>query len=249
MVLRYRRKPTLRPRRKLMKRKPMMRKTSGALTVAKRALRIASQVVNSSTETKYLSWSTVSDVSNNGAGIWGAAIWRDLTDTTGTIPLYNADGLFGNKAFLKYVKGTWQINMNNEEEAVNFTVAVIKFKTDADYVTHNSHVSTIQGQTYFDPRIFKVLYYKNFSMYPGGSLNTDRSGGTCVRTGHFYIPINKMVRLLQEGVAGEQTTSTPLSAQDRYFFVVYTDNSTIDLESPRINCRTVTVYRDNDQNA
>lgn len=246
-----RKRSTKRTYRRRSVRKSMRSKRS-ALGVAKKALKLASQVANASTEIKYLSYSTQSDVAGSGDFL-NSAVSRELTFTGGTTPLFMSDGLTGDKAFCKYVKGTWEIHMdntNNEEETCNFTVAVVKFKQDADQTlfsgTLSNHVSVIQGQTYFDPRMIKVLYYKHFTLTMGGT--SPGTSGQMLKKGRFYIPVNKMIRLSQEGVAGQQTSSVPMSAQDKIFFLVYTDNTALDTENPRINYRTLSVYRDNDIN-
>lgn len=235
-------------KRKSAMRKRVYRKRS-ALGVAKKALKIATQVAKGATETKYLSYSSTSDIAGT-SGPMNSAILRDMTSTVGTTPLFDSDPLSGNKAFLKYLKGTWEIDMANEEECVNFTVVCFKLKADCEGIgsTMTNHVSTIQGQAYFDPRFIKVLYYKHFSMYPGGSLNTDRSGGTAVRTGKFYIPVNKMIRFTDQGVAGQQNDDYALSYQDRVYFGVYTDNVSLDTENPRINFRIMSCWRGTDIN-
>lgn len=245
--MQYKRSRKTFPRRKRVLRKRMAPRQSSALGVAKKALKLAASVANSTTEIKYLSWNAAADIYNNGSGVWGAALNRQLTDTNNTTALFGADGLTGNKAFLKYVKGTWTIDMANEEEACNFTVAVIKPRADFDTVTGATHASVIQGQAYFDPKMWKVLYYKHFALYPGGSLSGGQGGPSCMY-GKFYIPVKKMVRFVNEGASGEQTNTSPASWQDRLYFVVYTDNAQLDAENPRINCRTLTVYRDNDIN-
>lgn len=229
-----------------------MRSKRSAIGVAKKALKLASQVANASTEIKYLSYSEQADVAGS-SNYLNSAIARELTNTTGTTPLFMSDGLTGNKAFLKYLKGTWEIHMdntNNEEETVNFTVAVVKFKQDADQTVYagtiTNHLSVVQGQTYFDPRFFKVVYYKHFTLTMGGT--SPGTSGQMLKKGRFYIPVNKMIRLSQEGVAGQQTSSTTMSAQDRFYFLVYTDNTSLDTENPRINYRTLSVFRDNDIN-
>lgn len=247
MVL-YRRRRIPRKGRKTMKRRLYKRKSS-ALGVAKKALKVATQVAKGATETKYLSYSSVSDVAGTG-GAMNSAIIRDCTSTVGTTTLFDSDPLSGNKAFLKYIKGTWAIDMANEEEAVNFTVVAFKLRADCEGIgsAMSNHVSTIQGQAYFDPRFIKVLYYKHFAMYPGGSLNTDRSGGTAIRTGHFFIPVNKMIRFTDQGVSGAQTDDYTLSYQDRVYFAVYTDNTSVDTENPRINFRILSCWRGTDIN-
>lgn len=236
--------------RKRMQRKP------NALAVAKRALKLAGQVANGTVETKYLSYSETSDLVNNAQPFWGSAIGRELTSLNGTTPLWNASYLTGNKAYFKGVKGTWEIHMDslqNEEETVNFTVAVIQPKSDADRifnasgVSATSHISTIQGQTYFDPRYFKIHYYRHFTRTMGGVQ--PGTAGESLAKGSFYIPINKMVRLSNEGATGSQSSGSPVSTQDRMYFFVSTDNSSVDLENPRINYRTLLIAKDVDFNS
>lgn len=237
---RYPRKP---------KAKGGVRKRSTALTMAKKALRQVKQLASSTQETKFLSYASQADLVNNGAG-YGCALLRELTSTAGTTPLFNSDPVTGNKAYFKGAKVTWEIhmdNLNNEEETCNFTVAVIKPKSEADGLNYlNDHVSVIQGQTYFDPRMFSIVYYKHFTLTMGGT--SPGTAGEMLKSGSFYVPMNKLVRFTSQGVAGS-ISSTPSSVQDKYFFVVYTDNVATDgLESPRINYRSMLIVRDVDAN-
>lgn len=243
------------PKRAVGVRRKTMRKRASTSTVAmaKKALRIAKRLQGSVEETKYLSYNDNLDLVNNGSGTWGAAVFRQITSTAGTTPLFNSDPITGNKAYLKGAKLTWEVHMdsaNNEEETCNFTVAVVKAKSEADSVfaigTAGQHVSTIQGQTYFDPRYFKILYYKHFTRTMGGT--SPGTSGEMLRWGSCYIPMNKLVRLTQEGNPGAQTSSAPSSFQDQYFFLVFTDNTSGDLESPRINYRTMLIAKDVDAN-
>lgn len=230
------------------------KKTTSALVVAKQALRLAKSNAAAATETKFLSYAQQADVINNGVGNFGnAAISRQLTNLSGTTALFNSDPITGNKAYLKGHKITWEIhmdNLNNEEETVNFTVAVVSLKKQSDDMiqntTTNEHVSTIQGQTYYDPRYFKIHYYKHFTRTMGGT--SPGTAGESTKTGSCYIRVNKMIRWTQEGVSGAQTTSGPLSFQDRLYFLVHTDNTSADSENPRINYRVMSIYRDVDLN-
>lgn len=234
-------------------RKRMSRK-SNALTIAKKALKLAIQTTKSTVETKYLSYSETSDLVNNAVTAWGSAIAREVTSLASTTPLFNSDPVTGNKTYYKGIKGTWEIHMdntNNEEETVNFTVAVVSARQDADLIVAggnvSSHVSTIQGQAYFDPRYFRLHYYKHFTRTMGGT--SPGTAGEMTRTGKFYVPINKMIRLTSEGTTGAQTNSSPVSFNDRMWFVVFTDNTSADLENPRINYRTMLICKDLDVNS
>lgn len=226
---------------------------SNALTIAKKALKLVTQTTKATVETKYLSFNDALDLVNNAVTAWGSCLAREITSLAGTTPLFNSDPITGNKVYLKGVKGLWEIhmdNINNEEETCNFTVAVVSARQDADTIVANgnvsSHVSTIQGQTFFDPRYFRIHYYKHFTRTMGGT--SPGTAGEMLKHGKFYIPINKMVRLTSEGTTGSQTNSSPVSFNDRMWFVVFTDNTAADTESPRINYRTMLIAKDVDIN-
>lgn len=227
-------------------------KRSSAMPLARRALRLAKRIANASTETKYFSLQSITDLAGTG-GFLRDSYNLELTDTAGYTPIFNGRPLTGNKAYLKYLRGTWDIhmdNVNNEEETVNFTVSVIKLKSDGDYNLFGNllsgHVSTIQGQAYFDPRFFKVVYQKRFTLTMGGT--SPGTAGESRRFGKFFIPVKKMIRFRQEGVAGAINASVPMSAQDRYWFCVHTDNSAVDTESPRLNAHFMACWLDEDHN-
>lgn len=245
----YKRTRKVAIKKRMLKRRRSYKKSS-AMAVAKSALRRVKALTASTQETKFLSYNLAADLVNNGSG-YGSAIFHELTSLNGKTALFNSDPVTGNKVYMKGVKGTWEIhmdNVNNEEETCNFTVAVIQPKSEADSLQWASHISTIQGQTYFDPRIFKIHYYKHFTRTMGGT--SPGTAGEMLRWGKFYVPMNKLVRFVSEGVSGAQTggDAYPSSVQDRYFFCVFTDNTAVDTESPRINFRTMTICRDADVN-
>lgn len=249
----YKRKYTRKT--KTTKRCMYSNKNKSALAVAKQALNLAKQSHNATVETKYLSFNANSDVTITGASAYGsAAINTQLVSASTFTPLFGAGYLSGNKSFLKYIKGTWEIhmdNVNNEEETVNFTVAVVRPKSDFDNtISSSAHISTLQGQTYYDPRIWKVLYYKHFTLTMGGT--SPGTAGESRKYGSFYIPVNKMIRWDPQNydlLGGGDTVragGNPMSYQDQIRFLVHTDNTTVDTEAPRINYRIMAVYKDND---
>lgn len=230
-----------------------MRK-QGALAVAKKALRLAAQATNATVETKYLSYATAQDVYSGAAGsAYGSPAVSVQMVRCDWSPLFGAGYLSGNKSFLKYIKGTWEChmdNVNNEEETINFTIAVVRPRADFDNTaSSSSHISVIQGQTYYDPRIYKILYYKHFTLTMGGT--SPGTAGESRKYGHFYIPVNKMIRWDPQsydtiGADAIRVVGSPMSNQDTIRFFVHTDNTQADLENPRINLRLMAVYKDND---
>lgn len=249
MVGGYKKKTTkrsLRPRRTIRKRTA---KTS-AMVVAKRALRLASVATKSTSEVKHFSYydSNLNLTNSLVANNYGYAAYAVKLTTTGPSweELFDCGPLRGNKAYLKYLTGNWSINMYDEEDAVNFTVAVIKKKADMDGADMTSAIELRAGQALYDFRRIKVLYYKKFQIYPGGSLGGDRSG-TVIKQGKFFIPVNKMIRFQDQGSTGQQH-SEPMSNQDQYFFLVHTDNVGVDLEHPKLTVNLRSCWRDTDIN-
>lgn len=243
----FRKKPSTTRRRKTYKKK-------SAMAVAKKALSLVKQAHGATVETKYLSYNTATDLTATGASAYGSAALQLQMVNASWTPLFGAGYITGNKSYLKYIKGTWEIhmdNVNNEEETVNFTIAVVRPRADFDNtVSSSAHISTIQGQTYYDPRIYKLLYYKHFTLTMGGT--SPGTAGESRRFGTFYIPVNKMIRWDPQssdtgsGADTVRLVGTPMSNQDQIRFLVHTDNSSVDTESPRLNLRLMAVYKDND---
>lgn len=239
-------KSVVRPRSKVLKR---VSNKNSALAVAKKALKLAKVATESSSEVKYFTWSdsAVSISHPLTAGNYGYAAYAwHLSYNNAYNEMFNCGPLRGNKAYLKWIKGDWSINMHDEEEAINFTVAVIKKKTDTDFTDISSFIDTRNGVAFYDPRHIKVLYYKQFELYPGGSLGGDRSG-TVIKHGKFFINVNKMLRFVTQGATGTQTSESQ-SYQDQYYFLVHTNNTSVDLENPKLSINVMTSWRDTDIN-
>lgn len=251
MVASGRPRRSLRPRRTYRKKagaRKYTRKPRSALAVARRALKLAKVATESSSEVKYFTTYTDSTISQPlTVGNYSlAAHAQPLVAMSGWNEMFNCGPLRGNKAYLKWLKGDWSINMNDEEEAINFTVAVIKKKADCDFTDLTSFIDFRNGVAFYDPRHIKVCYYKQFELYPGGSLGGDRSG-TVIKQGKFFLPVNKMIRFVTQGSTGTQT-SEPQSFQDQYFFLVHTNNQSVDLENPKLSLNLMAAWRDTDIN-
>lgn len=235
-------------RKSTMRKRVYRKRKSSALSVAKRALSLAKKTMMASTETKYLSAQMDTDIAGT-AGLWGSATSLQLTDLSVFSPVFNTDGITGNKAYCKYIRGRWEIhmdNLNNEEETVNLTVAVVKARSDFDSLLSASDVVAVNnGIPFFNPRLVKLCYYKHWTRTMGGT--SPGTAGESIAKGQFFIPVNKMFRFSTQGGTGQQT-SQPSSQQDRYFFVVFTDNTAADTENPRMNAHFLTCYRDTDVN-
>lgn len=226
--------------------------------LAKKAFRLAKRIANHTEETKFFRRGVTSDVVNNATGA-GQAIVDELTWIQNSdVKLFNdqygteAEVVIGNKYFHKRSSLRWEIhmdNLNNEEETCNFTVAVVKFKRDADTtIAANLHLGALQkhtdvfqGQAYFDRRYISVLYYKHFTLTMGGT--SPGTSGQMLKRGHFKLPVNKMIR---RNVIASSDSAQPVDFQDRVYFVVYTDNTSGDLENPRINYSIVNCIKDTD---
>lgn len=237
----------------------MRRRGNRTARTARRALQLAKRIANHSEETKYFGRGVTADLINNGAG-GKCAVFDELTEIklTDTALFYENLGtakqpIIGNKYYHRKCVVRWEVHMdntNNEEETVNFTVAVVKMKRDADRSIQSygfpqcigNHTSVFNGQALFDMRYVKVLYYKYFTRTMGGT--SPGTAGESTRYGKFCIPINKMMR--RAGAVIENYSAYPVDNQDRYFFVVFTDNTSTDTENPRINYSIMNVVKDTD---
>lgn len=223
-----------------------------ALTLAKKAYKLASRTSAATTETKFFENSYNARGLHGSGGHASSAYANMLTypDTGEWYSKFNSDPLTGNRAYCKYLTGEWSINQNDEEEAITYTVAVIKPKAnmkDGSSSTFDDHVDVNNGRATFDPRYIKVLYRKSFTIYPGGSLGGDRSG-TVIKQGRFFIPVNKVIRFESQGSTGA-VYSKPSNVQDQIWFCVWTNNSSLDAENPVMNYCLNSVWRDVDMNS
>lgn len=246
--MRYSKKGTFHKKR--INRRRTYKKKSSAMVVAKKALQLAKQNANASTETKYLATTKDQDLVNLAQTFCnGTAMYEALINAAHT-PLYNCGYLNGNKSYCKYIKGYYEIhadNVNSEEETVNYTVMVVKFKSDIDISSSTSlseYFFKSQGQVWADPRNVKVLYCRRHITSGFGSPDAP-SGNPWVK-GQYFIPVRKMIRWTGQNDAGVRTTGVPMSFQDQHWLLVWTDNASTDLESPRINSTLVACYRDDD---
>lgn len=236
-------KRTVRPR-------TYKKKTSSAMAVAKKALQIAKQNANASTEVKYLATSKTQDVIKDSQAFCnGTALYEALINAAHS-PVYNCGYLNGNKSYCKYLKGYYEIhadNVNAEEETINYTVMVVKFKSDID-ISASANLSEyfykVQGQVWADPRNVKVLYSRRH--ITSGFGNPDAPSGNPWVRGQYFIPVRKMIRWTGQNDAGVRTSGVPMSFQDQHWLLVWTDNGSTDLESPRINATLMACYRDDD---
>lgn len=225
--------------------------------VAKKALRLATRLASHTEETKCFRRGVTADIINNGAGD-GFAIWENVSAILNTdVILFNGDGglpqfIHGNKYYHKRSLVRWEIhldNTNNEEETVNFTVALLSFKRDADNTIATTNYKSamgkftdrFQGQAFFDPRFVKIHKYKHFTLTMGGT--SPGTSGQMLKRGCFTINRNKMVRRAN---ALADNGAYPTDFQELLFFVVLTDNVSTDLENPRINYTVVNTIKDTD---
>lgn len=260
-------------RRRRYRRKYGRRMRGRRTSMAKKAFRLAKRIANHTEETKYFRRSLDTDlVSGGGAGIVGGGIgsvkYAALVELTDLSAYSNAfPGVYGglnqatqgNKIYFKRATAKWEIHMdntNNEEETCNFTVAVVSVKRDldgaivaySDDANWNSKnailgalndvtTSPADGQVIFDPRFVKVHYYRHFTRTMGGT--SPGTAGESTRYGRFKIPINKMMRY-------NRTQGIPCEEQERLFFAVFTDNSSLDTENPRMNATFFATIKDTD---
>lgn len=234
--------------RKSMKPRKKYRTKRTAMSIAKRALTLAKRTYGATTEVKYMALPLQQDIANT-VNTWQSSLYAELTNLASpNVPIFGTDGPIGNKTFLKYIKGTWEIhsdNIQSEEETINYTVSVVRPRKDWDLSTSQDPCQVYQGQVFWDPRRIEVLYQKHFTLTMGGT--SPGTAGESRRYGRFFIPVNRMLRFSTWGATGRQT-GTPVDQQQRIYMVVHTDNTSVDLESGRLNAHIISAYLDADVN-
>lgn len=236
----YSRKNT-KPRRK-------NRTKRSAMSIAKRALTLAKKTSAATTETKYLALPLQQDIANT-TNTWLSSLWVELTNIAAPqAPCFGTDAPTGNKSFLKYIKGFWEIhsdNVNNEEETINYTVSIVRPRKNWDGLSATNPCEVYQGQVFWDPRRMEVLYQKHFTLTMGGT--SPGTAGESRKYGRFFLPVNRMIRYTTQGVTGRQS-GVPADDQSRIYMTVHTDNTSVDTESGRFNGHVLSCYLDSDVN-
>lgn len=226
----------------------------GALAVAKRALKLAKAVSHETTSEKYFTRVFDQDIAQT-------AITTDLTSISNYTQIFapagaatNNSGIVGNSAYFKSLELFFDFhmdNLNNEEETVNLTVAVVKPTKAFDEGISGGVISqalwynTGAGQCVFDKRYLQVVRQKYFSLTMGGT--SPGTAGESRKYFKWYIPIRKMVTKINSRMLAADTWTSPASVQDRYYLIVVSDNTTVDTESPRANITSLLTIRDQDQ--
>lgn len=248
MVYARKRKVYGRPQGKRAMRKRMPAKST-ALAVAQKALKLAKRTVSSVEETKYYNLNIDTDVAGS-ASFAGSAFSYNLSDLSNFNVCFGTDGVTGNKAYFNYVRGQYEIhcdNVNNEEETTNTTVVIVRPKRNWDVLqTPVSQWVVVQnGMPYFDPRKVQVLYKRTHTITMGGVQ--PGTAGESIAKGQFFIPMKRSIRFATQGATG-QVQTYPADTQDFLYMLVFTDNSAIDTESPRMNGHLLACWRDADIN-
>lgn len=192
---------------------------------------------------KYFRQQVQSDVAGN------LLLFR-LNDPSQWTSIFNSSALSGKRAIHKYMDINWEIHCdsaNNEEETTNHTLIVCQpSKWNDSTAVDASNLGTAdyyvyQGQARMNPLRWKVLYRKHFTITMGGTA--PGTAGESRKYGRMLLRTNKL--LFNTGSSG-LSGQTLEKNQDRIFFLWFTDNTTADTESPRINASVVHRVDDDD---
>lgn len=103
------------------------------------------------------------------------------------------------------------------------------------------YISTLTGgQSYVNPKAFKVVKQKDFIV--GGTGNADGYGVAHHRV-KFKIPINKQMLIQDVQTSNDGTMKYPSSFQDQMFFAISASGGISDLQAPQCILSTLLCYQ------
>lgn len=201
-------------------------------------------------EAEYLNYSQNIDNNNLGTvNVWNLSYYSSWARVFNTSTNDDTPNKMIHKSFGMDVRVSLENTVNNEEETVNFTAYLVSLRDDiggyfapgtgsltmVDGQTH----STLRGMVLLNKRLFNIHKMKRFTLTNYGTALTAPAAQSQYGTDrrwYWRMPVNKMVT----NPTGDWKVLN--SAQDpskTYFLIVFSDNSTADLESPALNASIV----------
>lgn len=201
-------------------------------------------------EAEYLNYSQNIDNVNIGTSlVQNLTYYSGFTRIFGTGTNDDEGNRIIHKGLGMDVRVTLENTVNNEEETTNFTCFLVSARDDiggyflpgsgsltlSEGITH----STQKGMVLLNKKMFNIHKMKRFTLTNFGTALTAPAAQSqygADKRWYWRLPINKMVT----NPAGDWKTLN--SAQDPskcYFLIVFSDNSTLDAESPSLNVSCV----------
>lgn len=241
------------PRRVVKKSKKITKLAKGKetqITTLAKAVRLLQTKMRK--EPEYLNFSQNFSNANLNSS---APLVQNLTYYTGMNPIFGvaSDDLEANKIIHKSVgldiRVTLENSVNNEEETIGFTAFIISLKDDigpyflpgtgaiqwTNDITH-----TIQnGMVLLNKKMFNIHNQKRFHLSNYGTALSAPAAQTQYGTDqrwYWKCSINKIV---SNPGGNWKALQSALDPSKCYFLVIFSDNSTIDLESPSCSLTAV----------
>lgn len=204
-------------------------------------------------QAEYLNYSQNFSNSSIAGGV--APLSQNLTYYQGFTPIFgtSSDDATDNKIMHKSVgldcRVTLENSINNEEETIGFTSFLVSLKdeigpyflpgTGAIQWTNDITHSYQGGMVLLNKKMFNIHKVKRFHLSNYGTALTAPAAQTQYGTDrrwYWKLPINKLV----SNPAGNwKAMSSGNDPSKTYYFLVFSDNSTVDLESPSCSLTAV----------
>lgn len=131
-------------------------------------------------------------------------------------------------------------NINNEEGEIMVTafIASVKDAGGSTVLTtplvNNSDYTMTGGMAYLNPKKFKIHWCRRFTLTGGDGA--DMQSDNNLKRLFGYIKVNKTVEAVDDNWRDLVGSPDP---SDNYYLIVMHDNSSVDLENPRLKYHTV----------
>lgn len=185
--------------------------------------------------------------------------YADLFNASGSGgPLFGSSALdFDNINKIKHYSFTFQfkIDIANEPANVDYTCALISFKKNAQQlynpttgtlnITDGPHYRLTGGMCMLNKQLMNIHYYRRFTMGNNNiALTTVNGVGDTTRICiNDYVKIKPNKFITNPGIVGTNGDIDQLQADmdptGQYYFLIFNNNSTADLESPSIDWQSV----------
>lgn len=241
-----------RPRKVRGRRVPGVKKIAKGKTTQIQTLAKAVKTLQrkSRVEAQYFNYAqNIDNVNITSAITQNLSYYSGWTRIFGTTSNDDAANRIMHKSCGMDIRVSLENSVNNEEETTNFTCFLVSMKDEiggyflpgsggltlAEGVTH----STQKGMVLLNKKMFNIHKYKRFTLTNYGTALTAPAAQSQYGTDrrwYWRLPINKMIT----NPNGDWKIMN--SAQDpskTYFLIVFSDNSTLDAESPSLNVSCV----------
>lgn len=188
-------------------------------------------------------------------GVVGPYNQLNLSLINGTTLLYgrDLDDMEQNRCVWQTCSFNGFISMGNEGNDIGYTMFIVSLRSnipddlfDASTgtigpLTANLHYYSSAGKTFLNPEIFNVHKVKRFLTTNYGRVTGDSSANTMPSHIPFDITFKPNKKIVSP--SNWYNLVCPSDPAKNYFLLLFSDNSSVDLESPTLEVAVQNIYR------